>query len=342
LFKLKSEVNEIEDVIRFKIDFPPFDGLKFVCVYLLKVDGINILIDAGLHFRDWKNLFFSSLKNLNITIKDIDYCIITHDHLDHLGLIKDLKRKNPDLQLLMHEITHEIIEWGTNPNKSKELENEARELAKRMIKYGISEKQGDRIVQVLTAMPKLARYQKPDKLLVDNEEISIGTNKLKIIWTPGHAVGHICVFDTDRRYLFSGDHILSEITPHIGSFIMSPTLKKKYDFNNILDYYLRSLEKIDLLNPSIIFPAHQEVIYNPSERILEIKEHHKNRLKEISNIIKNNPLTPVKIAEIHFGNDLTEINSFLALSEVLSHLIYLEDQNKITRIEKNGKFLFSS
>lgn len=342
MVKLKSEVNEIEDVIRFKIDFPPFDGLRFVCVYLLKADDINILIDGGLHFRDWKNLFFTSLKNLNIAIKDIHYCIITHDHLDHLGLIKDLKRKNPDLQLLMHEITHEIIEWGTNPNKSKELENEARELAKRMIKYGITEKQGERIVQVLTAMPKLARYHKPDKILVDKEEINIGTNKLKIIWTPGHAVGHICVFDTDRRYLFSGDHILSEITPHIGSFIMTPTLKKKYDFNNILDYYLRSLEKIDDLNSKIIFPAHQDVIYNPSERILEIKEHHKNRLKEISNIIKDNPLTPVRIAEIHFGDNLTEINSFLALSEVLSHLIYLEEQNKITRIEKNGKFLFSS
>ena len=38
----------------------------------------------------------------------------------------------------------------------------------------------------------------------------------------------------------------------------------------------------------------------------------------------------------------SEINTFLAISEIISHLIYLEHQGKIERIEKNGKFLFVS
>lgn len=139
--------------------------------------------------------------------------------------------------------------------------------------------------------------------------------------------------------MFAGDHILSSITPHIGNFLVVPKYRNQ-DFENILDYYLASLDRIDKLNPRIIFPAHQEVIYNPHERILEIKEHHKNRLKEISSLIENNPMIPVKIAQLHFGDDLDEMNSYLALSEVVAHLIYLERQEKVKKMEKNGKIYY--
>ena len=345
MFKLdlKSEISEIDNnVIRFKIDFPPFEGLTFVCMYLLKIEGSNVLIDAGLHFTDWKKKFFAGLEEFDISVKNIDYCIVTHDHIDHIGLIKTLKRKNPDMQILMHKITHDLIRWGTDAKNNEEVEMMATELAERMIKFGISEEKGDRIIQFFSNWHKLINYRKPDRVLHDNDEILFDSNKLKVIWTPGHALGHICIFDTSNKYLFSGDHILSRITPHIGSFIMNPVLKNEYDVTNILDYYLKSLDKIDNLNPKIIFPAHQDVIYNPHERISEIKKHHDNRLHEISSIIKNNPLTPFRISQIHFGEDLSEINTFLAISEVISHLTYLEHQGKIERIEKNGKFLFVS
>jgi hypothetical protein len=124
--------------------------------------------------------------------------------------------------------------------------------------------------------------------------------------------------------------------------MLNPLLKKEYDLTNILDFYLTSLDKIDNLNSKIIFPAHQEVIYNPHERISEIKKHHDNRLYEISNVIKNNPLTPFRISQIHFGEDLSDINMLLGISEVISHLIYLESQGKVKRIEKNGKIYFLS
>ena len=342
-FDLKSEISEIDNnVIRFKIDFPPFEGLTFVCMYLLKIDGSNVLIDAGLHFSDWRKKFFTGLKEFDISVKNIDYCIVTHDHIDHIGLIKTLKRKNPDMQILMHKITHDLIKWGTDVKNNVEVEISATELAERMIRFGISEEKGDRIIQFFSNWHKLINYCKPDRILHDNDEILFDSNKLKVIWTPGHAAGHICILDTDNRYLFSGDHILSRITPHIGSFMMNPALNSEYDLTNILEYYLNSLEKINNLNPKIIFPAHQEVIYNPHERILEIKKHHDLRLNEISSIIKNNPITPFRISQIHFGEELSEINTFLAISEVISHLIYLEFQGKVKRLEKNGIIYFLS
>lgn len=340
LYKFKSEVNEIKGIYQIKIDVP--FAVKYVCLYLFKIDDKNVLIDAGLNMGNWNKLLFSAFDDLNLAINDIDYCFISHIHLDHIGLLKTLKRKNPNLKIVMNDITHQIMEWETHDANIEDMKSEAKKVADLMIKYGINEEQGNKIIQFFTFWPRYLRYQKPDIIVHDGDKI---LDDLEIIWTPGHSFGHICIFDRRKKYLFSGDHILSRITPHIGNFVIPKSLKneyKGYNFDNILLHYLNSLERIDKLNSEIIFPAHQEIIYNPHERILAIKEHHKNRLEDISNLIKNNPKTPFEISKIHFGNDLDEINSYMALSEVLGHLIYLEYQGKVIRNEKNGKIYFSS
>jgi len=319
----------------------PF-AVKFVCLYLFEIDDQKVLIDSGLNMGNWSKIFFSTLNNLGYNIQDIDYCLITHMHLDHIGLVRTLKRKNKKIKIIMNDITHQILQWETNDENLGELKQQAKEVANRMIKYGLTDDYGKKIVQFFTFWPRYLRYQKPDLIVHDGDKI---LKHLEIIWTPGHSFGHICVYNKEKKYLFSGDHILSRITPHIGNFIVPITLSEEYagyNFENILHHYLKSLDRIDELNAEIIFPAHQEIIFNPHERILAIKEHHRNRLSQISRLIKNNPKTPLEISQIHFGNDLDEINSYMALSEVLGHLIYLENEGKVQKIEKNGKFYYNS
>jgi len=294
---LQSEFTEIEGVCRFKGPIPT--SLRFTCMYLFDIDNLSIAFDAGINFPDFSQKFFASVKKLP------DYCIISHSHPDHIGLIKKL-------------------------------------IIKEVGKYGLTDKQAMRVGQYLTAWPKLIKYEKPDVVLRDGDEISFGTKKLKIISTPGHTIGHICVLDKEKRYLFSGDHILSKITSHIGTFDIYPEFYEKINFSNPLKSYLESLEKIDKLNVKITFPAHQDIIYNLHERIAEIKQHHENRLYEIQEIIKEKPISPLEISHIHFGKDMDEFNYLLALNETASHLIYLEKLDKIKRIEKNGKILFKS
>jgi glyoxylase-like metal-dependent hydrolase (beta-lactamase superfamily II) len=342
---LHSETSEIDGVFRFQIDFPTSFGLRFVCMYLFKVEDTYILIDGGLDFADWEKAFSSELQKLKISISDINYLIVTHEHPDHLGLSYSLKKKNPDIQILMHELAQETMRWMINNENVRERENRTEELSEQMMKYGVNQKQGEKILKFLTTMRSFTKYQEPDRLLCDNEEIFINNNKLKTIWTPGHSLGHICIFNENTSHLFAGDHILSRITPHIGSFMLPGDFLDKsqgYDLNNVLKYYLESLDRVDKLHPKIIFPAHQEVIFNSHGRILEMKAHHRNRLSEISRLIKNNPLTPYKISQIHFGDNLDEINTYLGLGEVLSHLIYLEQENKIKRFEEHNKIYFKS
>lgn len=338
MHKFKSEINEFEGVYQIKIDVP--FAVKYVCVYLFKLGDKLVLIDSGLNLGNWQKKFLESLEELKIDSREIDYCFITHIHIDHIGLAKKLKELNPSMKILMHDITYELLKWETNRANLEDLKNQASKIAEQMVKYGISKEQGKRVIQFFTYWPQFLIYQEPDIILHDGDII---LDKLEVIWTPGHSFGHICVFDRRNKYLFSGDHILSRITPHIGNFVVNEFLHQKYrdfDFNNILKYYLSSLDKIDKLNPKIIFPAHQEIIFNAHERILAIKEHHQNRLKEILDLIKEEPLNPFQISQIHFGTDLDEINSYMALSEVLGHLLYLESEGKVRKVEKKGVYYY--
>ncbi|NVM00895.1 MAG: MBL fold metallo-hydrolase, partial [Candidatus Helarchaeota archaeon] len=208
--EFKSELSNIEGVYRFKIDVP-YD-VKFVCAYLFKLGDKNILFDAGLDFGNWSKSFFSLLEDTGISIKEIDYCIVSHHHVDHIGLLKKFKRENPNLQILMNEITNNVLKWENDVRKSKEIEEEAKELIKKMKSFGLSEINGRKMVRWFKMWPNLRKYHEPDKLLHDKDEIIFGTSKIEIIWTPGHSLGHICVFDHTNKHLFSGDHILSGIT----------------------------------------------------------------------------------------------------------------------------------
>ena len=48
---------------------------------------------------------------------------------------------------------------------------------------------------------------KPDKLLKDNDIIDLGNCSLKVIHTPGHTPGSICLYEPKSKSLFSGDTV---------------------------------------------------------------------------------------------------------------------------------------
>lgn len=325
---------------QFKINFPSFEGLQFVCMYLFQIGDSYVLIDAGLSFSDCAKIFFAGLEKLNISINNLKFLIITHEHPDHVGIAEAVKHKNPDIQVVTHEITNNIMKYMTDSRNLEQAQKSAENSSHHLKAYGVPEKRAAKVFQYMISFRSFTQYHKPDRLLNDNEEISINSDILKIIWTPGHSIGHICVLDEQTKYLFSGDHILSRITPHIGAFLPNPITDRSDNFTNILDLYLKSLDRIDQLDPKIIFPAHQEIIYNPHERIVDIKKHHMNRLIEITKTVEKKPKTPFRISQLHFGENLSEINTFLALSEVLSHLIYLEQQHKVRRFERKNKIYF--
>ena len=46
---------------------------------------------------------------------------------------------------------------------------------------------------------------KPTKVLNDHDIIDIGGREIEVLHTPGHSPGHLCFWERNKGYLFTGD-----------------------------------------------------------------------------------------------------------------------------------------
>lgn len=98
----------------------------------------------------------------------------------------------------------------------------------------------------------------PTKTLQGGEIIKLGGRSVTVIHTPGHSPGHMCFYDADRGYLFTGDLIYKD------------TLFAYYPSTDPLAY-LASLEKIAKLQAKRVFPAHHTLNIQP-EIIIRMRD----------------------------------------------------------------------
>jgi glyoxylase-like metal-dependent hydrolase (beta-lactamase superfamily II) len=142
-------------------------------------------------------------------------------------------------------------------------------------------------------------------------------------------MGHICLYESDKKILISGDHILIDITPNIQCWS---------DDQNPLKSYLESLDKVYQLEVDLALPGHRRLIKNHKQRIEELKNHHNNRLDEVLSILAQAPMSAYQIASLMTWDIVCEswdqfpvAQKWFATGEALSHLKYLEEEGKVLR-----------
>ena len=169
MFEFNAHVNEIDGVYQIAIDIPI--SLKYISMYLINLDDTFILIDSGYGMEERSRSFYSALREkLKISVKDIKYCIITHEHTDHAGNMVGLKEENPEIQIMYHEYMHDIVKLSLDPEKFQKFEQKSKEIADKMIKYGLSEEEGSYLANLFSSRPFRVDYVDPDRILHASEE----------------------------------------------------------------------------------------------------------------------------------------------------------------------------
>lgn len=90
----------------------------------------------------------------------------------------------------------------------------------------------------------------PTRILQDGDAIGLGGRTVTALHTPGHSPGHLCFWEAERGYLFTGDLVYKD------------TLFAYYPSTDPAAY-LASLEKIALLPAKQVFPAHHSLDIKP-------------------------------------------------------------------------------
>ena len=159
--------------------------------------------------------------------------------------------------------------------------------------------------------------------------LTLGDASLRCIHTPGHTPGHTCLYIEEKEILFSGDHILFDITPNISVWRNVPF--------SLADY-LESLQKIKYLKVSHTFPGHREFHGDIQDRIDALTLHHHARLKEILDAIDHHPdctayETAGRISWSARGRaweDFSPNQKWFAMGETLAHIKRLSDRGAIS------------
>jgi glyoxylase-like metal-dependent hydrolase (beta-lactamase superfamily II) len=291
------------------------------------------MIDTGWYTEEAFDVLLEKLTDLKISPKDISTIIITHIHADHFGLAGKIKQINPQTILLMHQWEASIIE----PRYIK-----SSDLKKRMIlmlkSHGVPPV--DSAILESAYLPSLSSFKVacPDRLLYGGEVISTGLFDLEIIWTPGHSPGHICLYEPVNRLLFSGDHVLSSITPNISYTVHSG--------DNPLGTYLYALNKIRNYPTSNVLPGHGSLIADLPNRIDQIFEHHLKRKTEILNAIEKEAHNAWEISsQVTWDiplewEDFPPMYMHSAVSETIAHLELLRCEGKVDRIYKRSSISY--
>lgn len=98
----------------------------------------------------------------------------------------------------------------------------------------------------------------PTRVLKDCDTIDLGGRTVKVLHTPGHSPGHMCFWEKDTGYLFTGDLVYKD------------TLFAYYPSTDPIAY-LASLEKLAALPAKRVFPAHHSLDIKP-EIILRMRD----------------------------------------------------------------------
>jgi len=349
----KSERRKPDDVaeevapgilrIMLPIDLP---GLGHVNCYALEdAEGIA-LIDPGLADGVSHRVLAERLADAGLDITRVHTAVATHSHFDHFGGIARLRLLDTvqPVKIFGHSTFGRLwrsayddpladedsstLETRTDEEVHEYLLSRAGSL-RRPTPWGtmtdgfpvdLLKKWSDGINPIDTLRPPEVTHP-----LDDGDTIRLGGHAWTAIHTPGHADDHLCLWNAELGVLFGGDHLLPNITPHIGGFS---------DYEDPLGEFFTSLERVaEFADALIVLPAHGDPFGDASGRARAIAEHHHGRLDRIEEIgeeIGNQPVEgymQLLFRERSWG--------MMAASETYAHLEWLRIRGRASRTDND-------
>jgi len=314
-----------EDIFRIEIPLPG-NPLKSINSYVIKHSDRNLIIDTGMNRKACKEAMAAGLSELNVDLEKTDF-FITHMHADHFALVSILATENSIIYF--NQADAEIIMNAGRWDK--------------MVSFaGSNGFPEDELMAALSNHPANkygSKFDRELKILKEGDTISVGDYLLKCIETPGHTKGHMCLYEGDKKILFSGDHILGDITPNIQLWT---------DDYNPLQNYLLSLDKVDELDVEVVLPGHRRIFRTFRERINELKHHHHKRAEEIISILKKESRNAYGVAsQMTWDIDCESWEQFpvsqkwFATGETIAHLKYIKEKGEINSEKVKNEVIYS-
>ena len=322
-----------ENIYEFQVPIP--FKLRDINLYLVKEDDGCLLIDTGTNTPATAETLQASLAQLGVRFADLRYVVITHFHSDHAGLA-GLIQQHSAAEIIMHKDSKRFLGlWNDEEGQGPvSIAPDAF-----FLQHGLPAESMEAFRTMRQRFRTLTLPFQVTCPVDDHEVFRLGAREFHMLFTPGHAVGHLCVYCPQLRVAFTGDHILQRITPNISIQSEQHPLHLNERYNPLHDFLL-SLDKMRQLDFTLGLPSHGALLTDPKGRIEALVAHHEQRLQTMLDTISDGPKTAYAVAQHAFPNRHEPFDHWLMLGETLAHLALLEARKQLERIRDNGHMLF--
>lgn len=318
---MKKEI--LPDIYTIEIPLPG-NPLKALNSYIIKGDDRYLMIDTGFNRKECFEAMQEGLKELDVDLGKTDI-FLTHLHADHTGLVSRLATKNS------------IVYFNRLDADSKGGWDNMLVCAG---ENGFPENQLEAAFKNHPGFKYSPETPPAFTILEDGDKVDIGQYHFKCVQTPGHTRGHMCLYDVSKKLLFSGDHILIDITPNIACFSAQ---------EDPLHDYLASLDRVYQLDVTMTLPGHRRIMDDHRARIEELRVHHRHRADEVLEILKKgDSQNAFQIAsqmtwDITYPSwDMFPVSQrWFATGEAIAHVRFLESNGEIKRNQDGKVITFS-
>lgn len=299
----------------------PGNPLGYTLVYAVESPQGPVLVDAGWNHPDAWEALSGGLAALGFDVGAVKGVVVTHFHPDHAGLAGQVRERS-GAWIAMHEADAALVRLMHDHPADDQRSFQAEMLRRAGADPG----------EVRQAVSRPAPPARPDRELRDGDLVDLPGRKLRAVHTPGHTPGHICLHLEDADRLFTGDHVLPDITPHIGIY--------PYDRDDVdpLGDFLDSLDRVGELGSLDALPAHEWIFPDVAARAAEIRHHHEEKLVRLRALLarRPHPQTIWEVAAMMTWNrpwaDLSPMLRGMAAGEAAAHLRALEARGEVRRV----------
>jgi glyoxylase-like metal-dependent hydrolase (beta-lactamase superfamily II) len=302
-----------------------------VNVYLIEDEPLT-LVDAGPNSGTSFDELQRGIAALGHELADIELVILTHQHIDHLGLVS-LVAAHSGADVAAIDAAVPFVE-----NFSVEAQADDDFARETMLRHGIP----DDVVSALSSVSRAFRAwgarAEVTRVLRDGEEMGFRDRTLQVHHRPGHSPTDTVFHDRERRILIAADHLLG----HISS---NPLITRPQEGSSerpqALVTYLDSLTATREMDVELVLPGHGDPVTDHRGLIDERFALHRRRADKIHRLLVERPRSAYEVAQALWGN-IAVTQAYLTLSEVLGHVDLLLNEGRVKEIRRKSVSVFEA
>lgn len=278
--------------------------------YLIEDDPLT-LVDAGPNSATTLEALEAGLKALGHTVEELELILVTHQHLDHTGLVGVLARKSGAEVAALDVLKPWLADYAASV---KHDDLYMREILRT---HGLP----DQIRSVVQSIGRRSRgwgaAVEVTMPLADGEQLRLRDRTLTVRHRPGHSPSDTVFFDEARGIMITGDHLIGHISSN--PLITRPLSGDREARPQALVTYMESLRETAADPIELALPGHGKLVQGHRQLIEARFVEYGERRDHLHRLIEERPRSAYELAVELWGDEAAR-QATLTISEVLGHV----------------------